>query len=111
VIIHQLKKNQFLPIFYIFYIYLFIPLSPITAFEARDYQIINILVNSCYEDNKSCNAALLKINSYQKDAAIDKKFSCQTRLLGLEANLIMAMSFNIKRKESKSIFQAMKKYC
>ena len=66
---------------------------------------------SCYKDIRSCNEALFKIHDYQENAAINKKFSCQTRLLGLEANLIMAMNFNIKRKEAKSIFQAVKKYC
>ena len=81
------------------------------AFESGDYQIINILVNSCYEDTKSCNAALLKIHSYQKNAAINKKFSCQTRLLGLEAILIMAMNDHLKIKETQNIIQAVKKYC
>ena len=52
-----------------------------------------------------------KINNYQKNAAINKKFSCQTRLLGLEANLIMAMNSNFKRKEAKSIIDSIKKYC
>ena len=70
------------------------------AFESRDYLVIDMLVKSCYKDIKSCNEALFKINNYQKNAAINKKFSCQTRLLGLEANLIMAMNSNLKRKRS-----------
>ena len=65
----------------------------------------------CYKDITSCKEALFKINDYQKSAAINKKFSCQTRLLGLEANLIMAMNFNFKRKEAKSIIDSIKKYC
>ena len=70
-----------------------------------------MLVKSCYKDIKSCKKALFKINNYQKNAAINKKFSCQTRLLGLEANLIMASNSNLKRKEAKSILDAIKKYC
>tara|TARA_Y100001968_G_C19078046_1_gene581647 strand:- start:92 stop:304 length:213 start_codon:yes stop_codon:yes gene_type:complete len=70
-----------------------------------------MLVKSCYENIESCNAALFKINNYQKKAAISKKFSCQTRLLGLEANLIMVMSSDFKRNEAKSIIKALKKYC
>ena len=85
--------------------------TPIIAFESRDYLLIDRLVNSCHEDTKSCNTALLKIHSFQKNAAINKNFSCQTRLLGLEANLIMAMNSNIKRMEGKSIIKAVKKYC
>ena len=51
------------------------------------------------------------LSHVEKKAAINKKFSCQTRLLGLEANLIMAMNSNLKIKEAKSITQAVKKYC
>ena len=81
------------------------------ANESKDFLIIDTLVKSCYRDIKSCNKALLKINNYQKNAAINKKFSCQTRLLGLEANLIMAKNSNFKRKEAKNILDDIKKYC
>tara|TARA_B100000945_G_scaffold124295_1_gene98756 strand:+ start:440 stop:664 length:225 start_codon:yes stop_codon:yes gene_type:complete len=73
--------------------------------------VIDMLVKSCYKDIKSCNIALIKINNYQKNSAINQKFSCQTRLLGLEANLIMAMNSNLKRNEAKTIVKALKKYC
>ena len=88
-----------------------IPLNPLIAYEQRDYILIDRLVRSCYKDIEFCNAALLKIHNYQKNASINKKFSCQTRLLGLEANLIMAMNSNFKKNESKSIIDAIKKYC
>ena len=103
-----LKKNKFL---FVFLIYLFIPLIPLIADQSRDIQVIDTLVKSCYRDIKSCNKALLEINNYQKNAAINKKFSCQTRLLGLEANLIKATNSNFKRKEVKNIIDAIKKYC
>ena len=88
-----------------------IPLNPLIAKESKEYLKIDILVLRCYKDIKSCKEALLEINDYQKSAAINKKFSCQTRLLGLEANLIMAMNSNFKRKEAKSIIDSIKKYC
>ena len=81
------------------------------AIENRDFLLINTLVKSCYRDIKSCNKALLTINNYQRNAAINKKFSCQTRLLGLEANLIKVTNSNFKRKEAKIILDAIKKYC
>jgi len=87
------------------------PLTCLEAFELRDYLVIDRLVKRCYEDIKFCNSALFKINNYQKNAAMNKKFSCQTRLLGLEANLIMATNSNFKRKEAKSIINSIKKYC
>ena len=102
------KKNKFQ---FLLFIYLFTPLIPLMAIENRDFLLINTLVKSCYRDIKSCNQALLKINNYQINAAKNKKFSCQTRLLGLEANLIMAMNSDFKRKEAKNILDAIKKYC
>ena len=96
---------------FVFFIYLVCLLNPLIADESRYYQGIDMLVRSCYRDIKSCNAALIKIHNYQKNAEINKKFSCQTRLLGLEANLIMATNSNFKRKEAKNIVDAIKKYC
>ena len=93
------------------YIYIFIPLNPLIAKESKEYLGIDLLVLRCYKDIKSCKEALFEINDYQKSAAINKKFSCQTRLLGLEANLIMAMNSNFKIKEAKSIIDSIKKYC
>ena len=87
------------------------PLTPLIAFESRDYLVIDMLLKGCYEDTEACESALYKIHNYQRNSVINKKFSCQTRLLGLEANLIMAMNANLKRKEAKSIIQALKKYC
>ena len=105
---YQFKKNKFL---FILFIFLFLPLTPLMANQSRDFLVIDSLVKSCYRDIKSCNKALLQINNYQKNAAVNKKFSCQTRLLGLEANLIMAKNSNFKRKEAKNIVDAIKKYC
>ena len=105
---HLFEKIKFVCVSFV---YLFISLNPLIAIELRDYLVIDMLVMSCYKDIKSCNKALFKIHNYQKAAAKNKKFSCQTRLLGLEANLIMAKNSNFKRKEAKSIIDAIKKYC
>ena len=104
--VYQIKK-----IVSILFIYVCIPLTPIMAFDYRDFQVIDKLLKSCYKDNDSCNSVLVKIHNFQKNAAINKKFSCQTRLLGLEANLIKATNSNFKRKEVKNIIDAIKKYC
>ena len=81
------------------------------ASHSNDYLEINSLVLRCYKDIKYCKEALFKTNEYQKNAAKNKKFSCQTRLLGLEANLVMAMNSNFKRKQAKSIIDYIKKNC
>ena len=102
------KKLKFVSLLFI---YVFIPLNPLIAKYSNNYPEIDMLVLRCYQDIKSCKEALFEMNDYQKSAAINKKFSCQTRLLGLEANLIMAMNSNFKRKEAKSIIDSIKKYC
>ncbi|WP_269611200.1 hypothetical protein [Prochlorococcus marinus] len=93
------------------FISMLIPINPLIANESKDYMEIDKLVFICYRDIKFCKEALFKINEYQKIASKNKKFSCQTRLLGLEANLIMATDSNFKRKEAKSIIDSIKKYC
>ncbi len=105
---YTFEKIKFL---LVLYIYIFIPLNPLISIESKEFLEIDTLVIRCYKNIKSCKEALFKINDYQKRAAINKKFSCQTRLLGLEANLIMAMNSNFKRKEAKSIIDSIKKYC
>ena len=102
------EKNKLL---FVFIIYFFIFLIPLTTAESKDFLVIEMLVKRCYKDIKSCDKALIKINNYQKNAGMNKKFSCQTRLLGLESNLIMATNSNFKRKEAKNILDAIKKYC
>ena len=81
------------------------------ASESNNYSEIDMLVFRCYKEIKYCKKALFKVNDYQKNAAINKNFACQTRLLGLESNLIMATNSNFKRKEAKSIIDSIKKYC
>ena len=105
---YTFEKNKFL---LVLYIYIFIPLNPLIGNVSKDYLGIDMLVLRCYKDKKFCKEALFKINDYQKNAAINKNFSCQTRLLGLEANLIMVTNSNLKRKEAKSIIDSIKKYC
>ena len=93
------------------YIYIFIPFNPLIANESKGHSVIDLLVNSCYKDIQYCDKALFKIYDYQKNASLKKKYSCQTRLLGLEANLIMAMNENFKRKDVESIIDDINKYC
>ena len=79
--------------------------------KIKDYKEINMLLKDCYQNISMCNEALFKINNYQKNAAKNQKFSCQTRLLGLEANLIMAMDSNFKRKDASILIEEVRKYC
>ena len=102
------EKNKFV---FVFFIYFLSSLIPLLASQSRDLLEIELLVKKCYGDTRTCNKALRKINNYQRNAAINNSFLCQTRLLGLEANLIMARNLNFKRKDAKNILDAVNKYC
>ena len=106
-----INKNKFASIFIVYFLINFIPQNPLIASQSRDFLVIDKLVKNCYRNINSCNNALNKINNYQKNAATNKKFSCQTRLLGLEANLIMVKNSYFKRKDAKNIINSIKKYC
>ena len=105
---YPLEKIKFVSFLFI---YILIPLNPLTANQYINYMEIDMLVLRCYKDMQTCKEAIFKINDHQKNAAKNGNFSCQTRLLGLEANLIMATNYNFKRKEAKSIIDSIKKYC
>ena len=94
-----------------FVIYAVVFLNQIKAADSKFYNDIEMIVKSCYQDRSFCKQALLKVNKYQKKASANKKFSCQTRLLGLEANLIMAMNDNLRKMDAKSIIYDVKRYC
>ncbi len=98
-------------LFYILTIYFSFFASGLVSAGFENHQEINHLVDRCFSDLSNCKEALVRINSYQVDAASDKDFPCQTRLLGLEANLLMAMNNNLKKRKTYNIVKAVKKYC
>ena len=106
--IYLLKKINF---FYILLIYLVVYSTSLKAYEVNDNLEFENLFTTCYSKTESCKSFLLKLNNYQKNAAKNKKFSCQTRLLGLEANLIMAMNFTLKKEDVRKNIKAVRKYC
>ena len=98
-------------LFYILTIYFSLFSSSIVSAGLKNHQEINLLVDRCFLDLNVCKEALVIIHSYQVEAGIDKDFPCQTRLLGLEANILMAMNNNFKKKKTYNIIKAVKKYC
>ncbi len=56
-------------------------------------EIIKTISNEClYSSNKkSCKMALEEISIYKSSNSTKENFSCYTRLLGLEAKLLMAL--------------------
>ena len=107
-VIYFFKRKR---LFYILFIYLFIFSSRVVSAGFKNHHEINFLVDRCFIDERNCKEALVRIHSYQEEAESDKDFLCQTRLLGLEANLLMAMNNNLKKKKAYNIVKAVKKYC
>ena len=107
-VMYFLKSKRF---YYIVIIYLSFFSSILVSAGLKKHQEINFLVDRCFLDLSNCKDALVRIHSYQVEAGSDKDFSCQTNLLGLEANLLMAMNNNLKKKKTYNIVKAVKKYC
>ena len=75
--------------------------------------VINSIVNDCYISNKReiCQKALIKLEFLQSQEAANQNYSCQTRLLGLQADLIMRMQTNGRRSPNKKLFKEIKQFC
>ena len=84
--VYQLNK-----IVSILFIFVCIPLTPIIAFEYRDFLVIDKLLESCYKDKNSCNSALIKIHNYQQNAVINKLsvFQGQSPIKTLNENQVV----------------------
>ena len=102
------KRKRF---FYNLTIYISFFFSATVSAGFKNHQEINHLVDRCFLDSSDCKEALVRIHSYQVEAASDKDFPCQTSLLGLEANLLMAMNNNLKKKKTYNIVKAVQKFC
>ena len=72
------------------YISLF-ELSSCVFANNKDIEKIEALVHNCLNENNlnSCNNSLFSLEELQVQAVKNKMYSCQTRILGLEADLIM----------------------
>ncbi len=107
-VMYFFKRKRF---FYLLTIYLSFFSSGLVFAGLENNHEINLLVDRCLLDLSDCKESLVRIHSYQVEAENDKDFPCQTRLLGLEANLLMAMNNNLKKKKTYNIVKAVKKYC
>lgn len=105
----NLSKNK---IYFYSLLVCFFTFSTVLVFAGfKKHHEINILVDRCLIESSDCQESLMRIHSYQVEAASAKDFPCQTRLLGLEANLIMAMNNNLKRNKIYNSIESVKKYC
>ncbi len=62
-------------------------------------------------DRSICRRALFHAEVLQHQAALHGNYACQSRLLGLEADLLMISFKNVRRESLMAMLQASKKFC
>tara|TARA_B100000700_G_C14812946_1_gene746057 strand:- start:290 stop:580 length:291 start_codon:yes stop_codon:yes gene_type:complete len=70
-------------------------------------------VLACFGSKKIdiCQEALIQLEALQLKEASRENYSCQTRILGLQADVIMAMQDSKSKRSYKTIFDEVDEYC
>tara|TARA_Y100001968_G_C19200540_1_gene639730 strand:+ start:497 stop:856 length:360 start_codon:yes stop_codon:yes gene_type:complete len=81
--------------------------------KASSLDQISPLIDKClnFYSKDICRKALIKIHSLQNKALNNGKYSCQTRLLGLEAELIMLMYRESRVSNRKELIDEVSEVC
>tara|TARA_Y100001968_G_scaffold309654_1_gene329694 strand:- start:1181 stop:1543 length:363 start_codon:yes stop_codon:yes gene_type:complete len=71
------------------------------------------LVNGCLSMDQlaACKKAISILEESQLDEALAENYSCQSRLLALQSELILIMQKLNKNQSSKNIVKEVKQYC
>ena len=81
--------------------------------KANESQLIISTSNNCFRSRilNVCKNALEKVVEFQLKEVTQDNYSCQTRLLGLESNLLMVI-MNLPRKRHRfANFEELEKAC
>ena len=80
---------------------------------AKPLNSFDQFIHKCLKTNNDnvCKIALVKTNFYQSNAAKNSNFPCQTRLLGLEANLIMILKKENRYEKTLKALEDVKAHC
>ena len=81
--------------------------------KASNSTLLQSLAYECfqYRQIQKCSIALNKVEEFQLLAGTNENYKCQTRLLGLEAKLIMAMMKMPKSKMHMENLEDIDKFC
>ena len=74
---------------------------------------LEVLTKECFRsgDIKKCRVALIHIEEYQLFASNSQEYSCQTRLLGLASEIVIATLPGRTKQPSEKMMQQVKKSC
>tara|TARA_Y100001968_G_scaffold4271_2_gene3792 strand:+ start:727 stop:1053 length:327 start_codon:yes stop_codon:yes gene_type:complete len=95
-------------------LFLFLLQTNVNALFAIDRkEHLNQIVISCFNFKQSdvCEEALIRLEGIQSNEASLGNYSCQTRLLGLQADLIMTMQNKVKRSSFQRKLKEIKQFC
>ncbi len=83
------------------------------SYELNIFNDIEVLTSTCLNksSSRSCREAIDLVHQLQLNSERSMNFPCQTRLLGLEANLIMSMNNSKKINKTYQIIKQVKKLC
>jgi len=82
--------------------------------QARQFDSISDLAIKCIKERnlQSCRIALNRAENYQIHAASQARYSCQTRLLGLQSHLTMVILGSLNKKASAiAMIEEVRKAC
>lgn len=81
--------------------------------KSADLPSIVSLSQECFRSGltQACRRAIVATEKFQLHSGSKDRYSCQTRLLGLEANLIMRMNKGPRNKWSSKAINDVKNLC
>ena len=82
--------------------------------KAFNFDEINYLAKKCIRSRKIniCKLALEKVEVYQEYAGLQSHYACQTRLLGVQSDLIMVtLNASSKKSSAFKMLEVAKKAC
>ncbi len=83
------------------------------SFKASTQQNFLVMAMQCFEDRTviSCRKALIGSEALKREAGALELYSCQTRLLGLEADMILSMEKKVSRRSALKTLEEVKTHC
>tara|TARA_Y100001968_G_scaffold267191_1_gene257031 strand:- start:699 stop:1013 length:315 start_codon:yes stop_codon:yes gene_type:complete len=81
--------------------------------QAIELNKLNLLLEPCLSPSRSeeCMRSLMKLEDYQIKAASRENYACQTRLIGLQTDLILIMNKQKGKKAYLRMIKEVKHFC
>ncbi len=100
-------------LFFQFFFILTFSIPEAYSYELNTFNEIESLTRNCLHHStpSHCRQAINLVHELQRHSEKAKNYPCQTRLLGLEANIIMSMNESKKINKTHQILKQVKTLC